>query len=75
MSNKIQTIVLEDDVIEIFYNSSLSRNPYLIRFTNYYNSNYEIRANEDDIKELSEIFNKITAVCSRNGIDNDDNLE
>lgn len=74
MSNKIQTIVLEDDIIEILHNHSLSKNPYLIRFTNYHNMTYEIRANENDIRELSEILNKIVDVDSRNGVDNADTL-
>lgn len=74
MSNKIQTIVWEDDIIEIFYNSNLSNNPYLIRFTNYHNMRYEIRANENDIKELSEILNKIVDVNSRSEVDNADNV-
>lgn len=74
MSNKIQTIVLEDDIIEIFYNMSLSKNPYLIRFTNYNHMTYEIRASENDIRELSEILNKIVDIDSRNGVDNADTL-
>jgi hypothetical protein len=74
MSNKIQTIVLEDDIIEIFYNANLSNNPYLIRFMNYDNMRYEIRANENDIRELSEILNKIVDVDSRNRVDNADTL-
>lgn len=74
MSNKIQTIVLEDDIIEIFYNDFLSNNPYLIRFMNYDNMVYEIRANKNDITELSVILNKIIGLDSRNGIDNADTL-
>lgn len=74
MSNKIQTIVLEDDIIEIFYNSHLSNNPYLIRFTNYHNMRYEIRASENDIRELSEILNKIVDIDSRTDVDNADTI-
>lgn len=72
MSNKIQTIVLEDDIIEIFYNSRLSHNPYLIRFTNYDDMTYEIRASENDIRELSIVLNQIVDTDSRNTVDNAD---
>jgi len=72
MSNKIQTIVFEDNIIEIFYNSNLHKNPYLIRFTNYYNT-HDIRVDKKDLEELSEILNKIIDNDSRNGVDNADN--
>lgn len=74
MSNKLQTIVLEDNIIEIFYNSHLSNNPYLIRFMNYDNMRYEIRASENDIRELSEILNKIVDIDSRTDVDNADTI-
>lgn len=71
-SNKIQTIILEDDVIEILYNTRLSKNPYLIRMINYYGVQYEIRANEKDMIELCTIFNKIVNENSRDRLDNAD---
>lgn len=74
MSNKIQTIVLEDDIIEIFYNSTLSKNPYLIRLINYHNMRYELRASENDIQELATILNKIVDANSSDTVDNDDTL-
>lgn len=74
MTNQIQTIVFEDDIIEIFYNPNLSKNPYLIRFINYYNMRYEIRTNEKDIRILSEILNKIVDCDSRNDVDNADSI-
>lgn len=71
-SSKIQTILLEDDVIEILYNTRLSKNPYLIRMINYHGVQYEIRANEKDIAELHTFFGKILSENSSDGLDNTD---
>jgi hypothetical protein len=51
-----QTIILDDNIIEILYNENLSKNPYLIRFFNYDNQTYEMRASEQELKQLSEIL-------------------
>jgi len=74
MSNKIKTILLEDDIIEIFYNSNLSKKPYLIRLMNYNNDLYEIRANKEDIDEISLILNQIIQNDSIFDVDNADSL-
>ena len=55
-SNKIQTIIWEDDIIEIFYNANLANKPYLIRLSNYDGITYEIRANNGDLEELSTVL-------------------
>ena len=57
-SNKISTSILDDCVIEIFYNNILSKNPYLIRCTTFENQ-IDIRANAKDIKTLCDILNKL----------------
>lgn len=72
MSNKLQTIVLEDDIIEIFYNANLSNKPYLIRLSNYHNMVYEIRADHSDMDELSTILSLIANRNSSGGIDSAD---
>jgi hypothetical protein len=74
MSNKIKTILLEDDIIEIFYNSNLTKKPYLIRLMNYNNDPYEIRANKEDIEEISLILNQLIQNDSSFDIDNADSL-
>lgn len=56
---KLKTIVLENDIVEILYNENLSRKPYLLRLVNYNNELYEMRADENDLKELSSIINDI----------------
>lgn len=72
MSNKLQTIILEDDIIEIFYNTNLSSKPYLIRLSNYHNMVYEIRADHSDIDELSTILSLIANRNSSAGVDSAD---
>lgn len=72
MSNKLQTIILEDDIIEIFYNTNLSSKPYLIRLSNYDNMVYEIRADHSDIDELSTILSLIANRNSSAGVDSVD---
>ena len=73
MSNRIQTILLEDDIIEIFFNANLSKKPYLIRLSNYDGMVYEIRATNSDIEELSTVLSLITKNSSSD-IDNADTL-
>lgn len=74
MSNKLQTIILEDDIIEIFYNANLSNKPYLIRLSNYDNVVYEIRADHSDIDELSTVLSLISNRNSSSGVDSADIL-
>jgi hypothetical protein len=74
MCNKIKTIILEDDIIEIYYNTNLSKNPYLIRLMNYNRETYEIRANQEDIQEISLILNQIIDTDPVSDIDNSDTL-
>ena len=57
--NKLSTILLENDIIEILYNENLSKNPYLIRLINFNNERYEIRASQEDLEELSAIIDDI----------------
>ena len=56
---KLNLIILDDDVIEILHNENLTKNPYLIRMYNYSNEKYEIRVNEDDLKEFAKIINDL----------------
>jgi|LakMenE01Jun11ns_1017448.scaffolds.fasta_scaffold8672918_1 hypothetical protein len=42
-------IILQDDIIEIMHNELLKNKPFLIRFTNYSNENYEIRMNQNEL--------------------------
>jgi hypothetical protein len=72
MSNRIQTILLEDDIIEIFYNANLTKKPYLIRLSNYESMVYEIRADNSDLEELSTVLSLITNKSSSCDIDNAD---
>ena len=72
MSNKLQTIVWEDDIIEIFYNANLSNKPYLIRLSNYHNMVYEIRADHSDVEELSTVLSLLSNKNSSSGVDSTD---
>lgn len=72
MSNKLQTIVWEDDIIEIFYNANLSNKPYLIRLSNYHNMVYEIRADHSDVEELSTVLSLLSNKNSSSGVDSAD---
>ena len=58
--NKIRTIVLENDMIDIFYNTNLTRKPYLLRMYNYHNETYEVRLDENDLQELSQILEDLS---------------
>lgn len=71
-SNKIQTIIWEDDIIEIFYNANLANKPYLIRLSNYDNVVYEIRADNSDINELSTVLSLIVNQNSSDEVDSAD---
>lgn len=66
---KLKTIVLEHDIVEILYNENLSRKPYLFRLVNYNNELYEMRADDNDLKELRDIINTIFIEKYRNEID------
>lgn len=48
-----KTIVFDDAVVDILKNDMLSLRPFLIRI-NGYNSNYEMRFSEEDIKVFAE---------------------
>jgi hypothetical protein len=56
---KVQTIMLENNIIEIHYNTNLKSNPYLIRIFSY-NNNYpnELRLNETEIQDLYNILKR-----------------
>ena len=49
---KSQTIVLDDDTIELMKNTSLSSRQYLVRLTGW-NNYYDLRASDDDLKQLA----------------------
>jgi hypothetical protein len=49
-------IIFDDDIIEIMYNNNLSFKPYLVRFTNYSNESYEMRADVADLFSIIEGF-------------------
>lgn len=57
MSNKIQTIVFDDNIIDIFYNPLLTKNPYLLRISGYDSALTEVRAGPEQIKELCSVLN------------------
>lgn len=48
-----KTIVFDDAVVDILKNDMLSLRPFLIRI-NGYNSNYEMRFSEEDMKVFAE---------------------
>ena len=48
-----KTIVFDDAVVDILKNDMLSLRPFLIR-VNGYNSNYEMRFSEEDMKVFAE---------------------
>lgn len=54
-----QLIAFDDDIIEIIHNNSLSKKPYLIRFTNYSDQRYEMRADDQDLIELKKILEQL----------------
>ena len=58
--DRTQYIVLEDDIITIMYNDVLKKKPFLIRFNNYNNESYEIRAEKEDIEKLINKLNILT---------------
>lgn len=53
---KSQTIIFEDNVIEILHNTLLSKNPFLVRIYDYHNQPFEIRMNAEELKEMSEFI-------------------
>lgn len=48
-----KTIVFDDAVVDILKNDMLSLRPFLIRIHEY-NSNYEMRFSEEDMKVFAE---------------------
>ena len=52
-------LILEDDILEIIHNTTLSKKPYLIRMINSSNDFYEIRADIDDISHLYHILDGV----------------
>jgi hypothetical protein len=58
-------IIFDDDIIEIMYNKNLSCKPYLIRFTNYSNESYEMRA---DVADLFSIIENILSTVDEKKI-------
>lgn len=56
---RIKTIVLYEDIIEIHHNENLTHNPYLVRFSNFSGETYEMRLDEENLKELSSILNTL----------------
>lgn len=48
-----KTIVFDDAIVDILKNDMLSLRPFLIRI-NGYNSNYEMRFSEEDMKVFAE---------------------
>jgi hypothetical protein len=56
---KIKTIILQDYVIEIHYNSILKNKPYLIRIFNWDNEPSELRAEYKDIEYLYSLVKEI----------------
>jgi hypothetical protein len=53
-----KVLILEDDVIDIYYNSSLKKKPYLIKLTNYDNETYELRCDEEDLRKFYTLLNR-----------------
>lgn len=50
---KSQTIVLDDDTIELMKNTLLSSRQYLVRLTGW-NNYYDLRGGEQDLRILAE---------------------
>lgn len=57
--NKIHTITYKDDIIEILHNENLDKKPYLLRFFNFHNERYEIRMDEDDLKDFTKAIDDL----------------
>lgn len=53
---KLQTIVLEDNLIEIHYNKNLKNKPYLIKIFNYNKDTHELRLDEEELENLNNIL-------------------
>ena len=51
------TIIFEDSKVEILYNPSLSKNPYLVRLHGYMSGKYETRMSCEELRELAEFIN------------------
>jgi hypothetical protein len=55
---KIQSLLVDDKVIEIHYNTVIKNKPYLVRvfdYNNYYPN--EFRLNETELQDLYKILN------------------
>lgn len=49
---KTQTIVYQDDTIELMHNDAISSRQYLVRLTGW-NNYYDFRASKDELKDLA----------------------
>lgn len=50
---KSQSIIFQDDTIELMRNDVISSREYLMRLTGW-NNYYDFRASEDDLRDLAE---------------------
>lgn len=50
---KSQTIIFEDDTIELMKNNVISSRPYLVRLTGW-NNYYDFRSSKDDLRNLAK---------------------
>lgn len=55
--NPTTTIIFEDSIIEILYNPSLSKNPYLVRLHGYISGQYETRMSCEELRQLADFIN------------------
>jgi hypothetical protein len=46
------TLDLTNDSVDILHNSLLSYRPYLLRFNNFNNEQYELRLNKEQLNDL-----------------------
>lgn len=53
-------IVLDGDFITIIYNEQLKKRPYLIRFINFDNEQYEIRMEKEELDEFIKFLSTFT---------------
>lgn len=51
------TIIFEDSIVEILYNSSLTKNPYLVRIHGYMSGRYETRMSCEELRDLAKFIN------------------
>lgn len=54
MSNQDSTIVLENDTIQLLFNSELTIRPYLMRLKNDTHEMYEMRFSEQELEYFSQ---------------------